>query len=127
MPIIQANKKKREAEEEFDNENTSAADDHIPKNLAGSTDPLSYISDMREHDISYTMRASIDNDLRVGAWYIVTPQSSSEVCNIDWQRDMLELCQPRVLAFDIECEKLPLKFPNAENDRIYMISYMVNY
>ena len=30
----------------------------------------------------------------------------------------------QVLAFDIECEKAPLKFPNAENDRIYMISYM---
>jgi len=32
----------------------------------------------------------------------------------------------RVLAFDIECEKAPLKFPNAETDRIYMISYMVS-
>jgi DNA polymerase epsilon subunit 1 len=31
----------------------------------------------------------------------------------------------RVLAFDIECEKAPLKFPNAETDRIFMISYMV--
>lgn len=30
----------------------------------------------------------------------------------------------RILAFDIECEKSPLKFPNAERDRIFMISYM---
>lgn len=37
---------------------------------------------------------------------------------------MLELCEPRMLAFDIECEKSPLKFPNAERDRIFMISYM---
>ena len=32
----------------------------------------------------------------------------------------------RVLAFDIECEKSPLKFPNAERDRIFMISYMIS-
>ena len=37
---------------------------------------------------------------------------------------MLERCEPRILAFDIECEKGPLKFPNAEVDRIFMISYM---
>ncbi len=32
----------------------------------------------------------------------------------------------RILAFDIECEKSPLKFPNAETDRIFMISYMID-
>ena len=37
---------------------------------------------------------------------------------------MLYYC--RVLAFDIECEKSPLKFPNAERDRIFMISYMIS-
>ena len=36
------------------------------------------------------------------------------------------MLQCRVLAFDIECEKSPLKFPNADRDRIYMISYMVS-
>jgi DNA polymerase epsilon subunit 1 len=43
---------------------------------------------------------------------------------VEWQKEMLELCEPRILAFDIECEKAPLKFPNAESDRIFMISYM---
>ena len=38
----------------------------------------------------------------------------------------LRLTVNRVLAFDIECEKSPLKFPNAEVDRIFMISYMVD-
>lgn len=32
----------------------------------------------------------------------------------------------RILAFDIECEKSPLKFPNPEVDRIFMISYMID-
>ena len=35
-------------------------------------------------------------------------------------------CVCRILAFDIECEKSPLKFPNAETDRIFMISYMID-
>ena len=33
---------------------------------------------------------------------------------------------PVVLAFDIECTKAPLKFPSAEVDEIFMISYMVS-
>jgi len=44
---------------------------------------------------------------------------------VEKQAQILELCEPRILAFDIECEKSPLKFPNAEVDRIFMISYMV--
>ena len=89
------------------------------------TDPLSYIIDFREYDVPYTVRASIDLEIRVGAWYTVTPEYGSECCQVAIQRDILELCEPRVLAFDIECEKSPLKFPNPETDRIFMISYMV--
>ena len=32
--------------------------------------------------------------------------------------------EPRVLAFDIECTKAPLKFPTVEMDQVFMISYM---
>ena len=31
-----------------------------------------------------------------------------------------------ILAFDIECTKEALKFPQAERDQIFMISYMVD-
>ena len=90
------------------------------------SDPLSCIIDLREYDVPYTMRAAIDMDLRVGAWYSVTPDGgSSSTCSVSWQKELLELCEPKILAFDIECEKSPLKFPNAESDRIYMISYML--
>lgn len=34
--------------------------------------------------------------------------------------------KPKVLAFDIETTKLPLKFPDRESDEIMMISYMVD-
>ena len=55
----------------------------------------------------------------------MTPEYGSECCVVQKQAEILELCEPRILAFDIECEKSPLKFPNAEVDRIFMISYMV--
>jgi len=70
------------------------------------------------------MRAAIDMEIRVGSWYIIKADSNRSTCEIQLQSEMLELCEPRILAFDIECEKSPLKFPNAERDRIYMISYM---
>ena len=31
-----------------------------------------------------------------------------------------------MLAFDIECTKAPLKFPDAAVDQVFMISYMVD-
>lgn len=89
-------------------------------------DPFDHILEMREYDVPYEVRAAIDLDLRVGAWYDVTPVTGSETCDVVWKKDMLELCDLRVLAFDIECEKAPLKFPDATRDRIYMISYMVS-
>ena len=36
------------------------------------------------------------------------------------------LCRRRILAFDIECTKLPLKFSDAKIDSVYMISYMID-
>lgn len=90
-------------------------------------EPIHFLKDMKEFDIPYTIRISIDLDLRVGAWFEVSPSPSSSLfCQVEWKKEMLELCEPKILAFDIECEKAPLKFPNAEHDRIFMISYMVS-
>lgn len=44
----------------------------------------------------------------------------------DHARGALEPVDPIVLAFDIECTKLPLKFPDASFDEIMMISYMID-
>ena len=87
----------------------------------------------------YAMRCSIDLDFRVGAWLEVAPDftverdeneaTDSEVpggYSVTWQRDVLEKPSPRILAFDIECTKEALKFPQAERDQIFMISYMVD-
>ena len=39
---------------------------------------------------------------------------------------MAKKAEPVVLAFDIECTKAPLKFPDEGVDSIFMISYMVD-
>ncbi|CAM9091188.1 unnamed protein product, partial [Phaeothamnion confervicola] len=89
-----------------------------------AADPMRMVVELREYDVPYTVRCSIDLDIRVGAWYMVTPDEHG--CRVDWQRDMVEKAEPRTLAFDIECTKTPLKFPNVEMDEIFMISYMVD-
>ena len=41
----------------------------------------------------------------MGSWYVVRTLQGTESCTVHWQKDMLELCEPKILAFDIECEK----------------------
>lgn len=126
-PIIQANAKRNLATDDYymDDEGSSSGTTNA-QGMKASDDPLVHVLEMREHDVPYHMRASIDLELRTGGWHVVTLIPNSPVCDVVLQKDMLELCQPSVFAFDIECEKSPLKFPNAEVDRIYMISYMVS-
>lgn len=107
-------------------ENQQDATTGQPKRSTMMVDPLDCLIDMREYDVPYAMRVAIDLDIRVGAWFTVTPENNGMTCTVEWQKDLLELCEPRVLAFDIECEKSPLKFPNPEHDRVFMISYMVS-
>ena len=87
-------------------------------------DPLSSLLDIREHDVPYLVRACIDLNLRAGCWYTLTPLPSGGVVATD--RATLPKANPVVLAFDIECTKAPLKFPDADHDTIFMISYMVD-
>jgi DNA polymerase epsilon subunit 1 len=110
------------------NAKRQAADDYLVSEGASygaGLNPLDNITDMREFDVPYSMRVSIDLDMRVGAWFEVVPEAGSDNCSVVWLREMLELCDLRILAFDIECEKAPLKFPEASRDRVYMISYMI--
>jgi len=91
---------------------------------AAAADPMDCLIDVREHDVPYIVRASIDLGLRAGCWYTMTPVPTGGVTLSD--RDNLKKGNPSVLAFDIECTKAPLKFPDAEVDSIFMISYMVD-
>ncbi|KAH3743851.1 DNA polymerase epsilon catalytic subunit A [Pelomyxa schiedti] len=120
-PIIQANKQRTEmshAYDAFSTTSSSSSNRHI-------SSYLQFIDDIREYDIPYYTRVTIDKDLRSGTWY-----------NISFDEGLLQLsgCPQMVskrpdlsvLAFDIETTKMPLKFPDSETDQIMMISYMFN-
>ena len=85
---------------------------------------LNNIVDLREHDIPYHLRVNIDLSIRCGLWYTVS--ASAGKLKIDRIVEKNVRPDPVVLAFDIETSKLPLKFPEAHNDPIMMISYMID-
>ena len=85
---------------------------------------LNNIIDLREHDIPYHLRVNIDLSIRCGLWYNVTATAGKvKIVKI---ADKNVRPDPVVLAFDIETSKLPLKFPEAQNDPSMMISYMLD-
>ncbi|XP_015221455.2 DNA polymerase epsilon catalytic subunit A [Lepisosteus oculatus] len=90
------------------------------------TDQLDNIVDMREYDVPYHVRLSIDLKIHVAHWYNVRYRGSAYPPEIVRRDDLVERPDPVVLAFDIETTKLPLKFPDAESDQIMMISYMID-
>jgi DNA polymerase epsilon subunit 1 len=61
-------------------------------------------------------------DTRCGQWYDV--RITGGVVTLQHRADLLLFAEMRVCAFDIECTKMPLQFPNSSTDQIFMISYM---
>ncbi|XP_075389510.1 DNA polymerase epsilon catalytic subunit A isoform X1 [Tenrec ecaudatus] len=89
-------------------------------------DQMDNIVDMREYDVPYHIRLSIDLKIHVAHWYNIRYRGSASPVEITRRDDLVERPDPVVLAFDIETTKLPLKFPDAETDQIMMISYMID-
>ncbi|KAK7073292.1 hypothetical protein SK128_028068 [Halocaridina rubra] len=88
-------------------------------------DHLQNIVDIREYDVPYHVRVSIDCKIFVGLWYSVRGGGAGPPV-ITRRQDLLVWPDCIVLAFDIETTKLPLKFPDANSDQIMMISYMID-
>ena len=84
----------------------------------------SYIVDVREYDVPYHMRVSIDTGVRCGLWYSVFNAENTTV--VEPYKELEARPELRVCAWDIECVKMPLKFPDARNDPVMMISYMMD-
>ena len=104
-----------------------------PTNAASSktnVDPFSHMVELREYDVPYVVRVCIDLKIRAGSWYTVTVDHTADDGStpqpILSDADIETKGNPTFLAFDIECAKAPLKFPSADVDEIYMISYMVS-
>lgn len=85
---------------------------------------LNNIVDLREHDLPYHLRVNIDLSVRCGLWYTVAASAGKIKLERIVEKNVRP--DPVVLAFDIETSKLPLKFPEAHNDPIMMISYMID-
>ncbi|XP_041968884.1 DNA polymerase epsilon catalytic subunit 1 isoform X2 [Aricia agestis] len=100
---------------------SAAAIEHAKK----TTDHMENILDIREHDVPYHVRVSIDMKIFCGTWYTVKSRGT-ETPIFTKRDDILERPDPIVLAFDIETTKLPLKFPDSQTDQIMMISYMID-
>jgi DNA polymerase epsilon subunit 1 len=95
-----------------------------PDARARVADALSSVLDVREHDVPYATRFLIDTGARCGHWFRVRARGG--VTTMERRADLIARADVRVCAFDIETTKLPLQFPNAEFDQIFMISYMVD-
>ncbi|KAF9822927.1 hypothetical protein SFRURICE_012081, partial [Spodoptera frugiperda] len=100
---------------------SAAAIEHSKK----TTDHMENILDIREHDVPYHVRVSIDMQIFCGTWYTVKSRGT-ETPVFTKRDDIIERPDPIVLAFDIETTKLPLKFPDSQTDQIMMISYMID-
>ena len=91
-----------------------------------ASDALNDIEDVREYDVQYHERFAIDTGTRCGLWYQVHTPAGKKGSELRRREDLIRWAQPTVCAFDIETTKLPLRFPNAEYDQVFMISYMIN-
>ncbi|XP_065339696.1 DNA polymerase epsilon catalytic subunit 1 [Cloeon dipterum] len=138
--IVQMNKEREKHDTYYINLLTSSLsrEDHTEKDmLAGGSnldapgsktigEYLDYIRDIREYDVAYSVRVSIDLEIFAGRWYTVKSQGSTVPPQIVHRPDLIEWPEPIVLAFDIETTKLPLRFPDSNSDQIMMISYMID-
>lgn len=100
----------------------------LGRSSSNMDDSESALAELREYDVPYPMRVSIDLHMSVGAWYHVrydpaAPYSPSDITRLV---DMVDKAEPVVCAFDIETTKAPLKFPDAQVDQVYMVSYMID-
>ncbi|XP_036454918.1 DNA polymerase epsilon catalytic subunit A [Colossoma macropomum] len=131
-PAVRKNREREKSNDAYTNMLSSALvgggvmmadEDGTSKKIA---DQLDNIMDMREYDVPYHVRLSIDLKIHVAHWYNVRYRGSAYPPEIVRRDDLVERPDPVVLAFDIETTKLPLKFPDAETDQIMMISYMID-
>lgn len=125
QPCVRKNKEREKSNATF---TLVTGDTYQNNNNSGGLskfDQKDNIIDMREYDVPYHVRVSIDLKIHVGHWYNVKVRGSTHV-EIKPRPDLLHRPDPVVVAFDIETTKLPLKFPDSAIDSIMMISYMVD-
>ncbi|CAG9813248.1 unnamed protein product [Phaedon cochleariae] len=129
LKVVRKNRQKVDANsyytEMLTNSLTISAND-VGHHSKRNTDQMENIMDIREYDVPYHVRVSIDLKIFCGSWYTVKSKGKDVPPSITLRSDIIERPEPIVLAFDIETTKLPLKFPDSATDQIMMISYMID-
>ena len=125
QPIVKENQTKKDTRDLYSAVNNNYTDEFSTNaKQEVLVDASEYIEDIREHDVPYCTRVSIDKNLRVGKWYKVSAdQGNIEVEEIP---ERIDFGDAVILAFDIETTKRPLKFPDSAIDQVMMISYMID-
>ncbi|WEL39693.1 DNA polymerase type-B epsilon [Encephalitozoon hellem] len=77
------------------------------------------IESVHEHDIPAEVSTANDLRIRCGKWYGFYYTGETYVIE---KSEKIVFPDLRILAFDIETSKKPLKFPNPESDEVMMIS-----
>ncbi|XP_044265120.1 DNA polymerase epsilon catalytic subunit 1 isoform X2 [Tribolium madens] len=127
VKVVKKNKERESAKTFYTEMLTDILADKGAHTTKTKTDQMENILDIREYDVPYHVRVSIDLKIFCGLWYTVKGKGATTEPPIITQRpDLIERPEPIVLAFDIETTKLPLKFPDAQTDQIMMISYMID-
>jgi len=131
MPIAEKNKEKMNAMDTYVEVASATAgfdiydEDQATESRAnGILEASDFVVDIREYDVPYHVRVTIDKDIRIGKWYTVEAKHGQ--VSLTCMEERLQRADPVVLAFDIETTKLPLKFPDAVIDQVMMISYMID-
>lgn len=135
LPLAETNKEKVEALDTYAETVAPVRsnfdiweDDPMQQNGTRGTNPIldasDFIVDIREYDVPYHVRVTIDLNIRIGKWYHVDAKHGA--VSLSCIEERVLPADPVVLAFDIETTKLPLKFPDAAFDQIMMISYMID-
>lgn len=98
------------------------------RKILSKEEVLTEMVEIYEYDVKYITRICIDKNIRCGLWYKVIRQENELYTeNIYFQILNKKVIAPlNVLAWDIECYKDELKFPDKEKDEIILISYMYN-
>eukprot|EP00892_Ulva_mutabilis_P006158 jgi/Ulvmu1/3914/UM018_0137.1 len=121
MPVVQKNKANAKRSDAYSLLTSMSSN---PSGAATVADAMDAVEDIREYDVPFHVRYAIDAGLRSGHWYSAAAHEGSVA--LMPRPDLIFRGEPRVCAFDIETTKLPLHFPNAEHDQVFMISYMVD-
>ncbi|KAK2153411.1 hypothetical protein LSH36_298g04118 [Paralvinella palmiformis] len=124
-PVVKKNKERDKTNDAYTSLLTSNMTGESSSFSKKITDQMDNIVDMREYDVPYHVRVSIDLKIHVGHWYSVKGHGLAAP-DIVLREDLVDRPDPVVFAYDIETTKLPLKFPDSQTDQIMMISYMID-